>query len=386
MNIAFVHDSFPSGGAERVTIDIARYLKSLCKGYSVYVYCRECTSVLLSDDILSFITIRQIDFKTNKEKSQRVEQLILSDSIDIIVQVVHSLYDISGIKERTGVKVVMSNHGEPFWQRYHYCARKQRKHPLLWKICLQFIYEYCGYAMSKAVKATIKNYNSCDAYTVLCDSYKKTICRKLNIDESMSHIVVIGNSEAAVKNVCFDKQKIILYCGRLYNPTKRVDRLLRIWKRIQNDLPDWRLIILGGGPHKLELERMIADNGIERVDMVGWVRDVDEYYRNASILCLTSQTESWGLVLTEAQVNAVIPVAFCCSEGVKHILSPSGINGFCVTPFDEEEYADTLKLIADMSVDEQMQIRRNVVIKGSEYSIDKVGKHWDNLFSGLLSR
>ena len=35
--IAFVHNRFPAGGAERVTMDIARYLDSI-GGYRVYVF------------------------------------------------------------------------------------------------------------------------------------------------------------------------------------------------------------------------------------------------------------------------------------------------------------------------------------------------------------
>lgn len=384
MNIAFVHDSFPLGGAERVTIDIARYLKSIDKGYNIYVYCKQRMAELLRDDINGIITIREFKCATNKEKSLKVEQLIREDGIDVLVQVVHRIYDIQGIKERTGVKVVMGNHGVPFWQSYNYIARKQRRWPLLWKIYFRFIYETFGRAMRKAESTTLDDYNFSDAYVVLCDGYRKEICNRLKINESDSHIVVIGNSETTVSDVCYDKEKLILYCGRLYNPTKRVDRLLRIWKRVQDDMKDWRLVLIGDGPHQKELEKMICSEGIERVSMPGWIRDVDQYYRKASIVCLTSQTESWGLVLTEAQVNGAIPVAFGCSEGVKHILTPSGVNGFIIPPYDEEKYAETLKHIAQMSEEEQMRIRHNVVNKGKEYSIEKVGKLWDDLFTGLM--
>ena len=37
MKIAFIHNRFPAGGAERITIDIARYLHDV-GGYEVYVY------------------------------------------------------------------------------------------------------------------------------------------------------------------------------------------------------------------------------------------------------------------------------------------------------------------------------------------------------------
>jgi glycosyltransferase involved in cell wall biosynthesis len=309
----------------------------------------------------------------------------VEDSIDVLVQVVHKVYDVEGIKQRTGVKVVMSNHGEPFWQRYRFSAKKAARNPLAWKLYLRFVYECCGRAMKKAIRQTEINYKSCDAYTVLCDSYKSTICRRLGLDELESHIVVIGNSEPAVADVCFDKEKLIMYCGRIYNSTKRVDRLLRIWKFVQDEMPDWKLVIVGDGSDRPAVERQIRDQKIERVSITGWIADVASYYRRASVCCLTSQTESWGLTLTEAQVNGVIPVAFGCSAGVRSILEPSGVNGYIVPPYDEKKYADTLLHIAHMADEQLLELRKNVVAKATEYSVDTVGTKWKDLFDSLVS-
>lgn len=385
MNIAFVHDSFPSGGAERITIDISRYLRLSCSGYRIFVYCQALTEELLTDEVSDLITVRKLDCRTNVEKSKLIEKCILDDSIDVLVQVVHKVHDVEGIKLRTGVKVVMSNHGEPFWQRYRFSAKKAAKNPLAWKLYLRFIYECCGRAMKKAIKQTKVNYMSCDAYTVLCDSYRSTICRRLRLDEADSHIVVIGNSEPAVADVCYDKEKLIMYCGRIYNSTKRVDRLLRIWKRVQKDMPDWRLVIVGDGPDRSAVEKQIRDYKIERVSITGWTADVASYYRRASVCCLTSQTESWGLALTEAQVNGVIPVAFGCSAGVRSILEPSGVNGYPVPPYDEKKYAETLLHIACMDDSQLLELRKNVVAKAAEYSVDTVGAKWKDLFDSLVS-
>ena len=130
--------------------------------------------------------------------------------------------------------------------------------------------------------------------------------------------------------------------------------------------------------------KQIKKEKLQRVEMLGWQPNVEQFFRKASIVCLTSQTEGWGLCLTEAQAHGCIPVAFGCSDGVKEILTPSGTNGFIVTPFDEDEYADTLLKIAGMSDDERLAIRKSSVAKRAEYTPELIMGKWKKLFDDLL--
>ena len=124
--IAFIHNSFPAGGAERITIDIARYLSTL-DGYEVFVYATRIAASLMPEDIDRLITIRQIPSQAIQSvRSQHIEKLLLADGIDILVSVGKSIHNIRRIKERTGVKTVLACHGEPFWQRYVITHRRQK--------------------------------------------------------------------------------------------------------------------------------------------------------------------------------------------------------------------------------------------------------------------
>ena len=120
INIAFIHNRFPAGGAERITLDIAQYLiqnKNTNNNYKIHVFTTSENKLLLNNSFSEFITINTISNKTIK-KSRDIENLVKKLNIDILVQVVDNIYDIAGIKKRTGVKLVFANHGEPFWQRY----------------------------------------------------------------------------------------------------------------------------------------------------------------------------------------------------------------------------------------------------------------------------
>ena len=137
--------------------------------------------------------------------------------------------------------------------------------------------------------------------------------------------------------------------------------------------------------HRKDIEAQVKKEKLQRVELFGAQSNVEQFYRKASIVCLTSQTEGWGLCLTEAQAHGCIPIAFGCSDGVKEILSPSGVNGFIVSPFNEKEYADTLVKITQMSVQEQMVIRHNAVSKRSQFTLETIMPKWVNLFDSLIN-
>jgi glycosyltransferase involved in cell wall biosynthesis len=235
-----------------------------------------------------------------------------------------------------------------------------------------------------AKKRTMADYNGSDAYTVLCESYKKELAEALGLDVTTSHIYAIENPEKALERVDYEKEKMILFCGRFENWSKRISTLLQIWARVQQRMPDWRLVLIGDGPDRAMIESQAEAMGLARVQFEGQQCNVAPYYDKASVVCLTSKTEGWPLTLSEGQARGCIGVAFGCTAGVEEILSPSGECGFVVSPFDEEQYADTLLHIASLSREQEMHIREAGVAKRAEYAPHIIAEKWRNLFDRLV--
>lgn len=383
--VAFIHNSFPAGGAERITIDIARHLSS--RGdYEIFVFTTRLADSLMPDDVHKILTIRTIPSQAiRSRRSRHIERLIVDNGINILVSVGKSIYDINGIRMRTGVKTILACHGEPFWQRHIITHRRQKgliRH-LLWHTINKRRFADGTLAMRMAVTRTMNDYQQCDAYTVLCDSYRAELITALNIDHTSNHIHVIENPEYPVDHVCYEKEKMILFCGRLENWSKRIDRLLQIWSNVQHQLPDWRLVIVGNGPAAEMLQDMAKGLKLERISFEGRKKDVAHYYRKASIVCLTSETEGWPLALTEAQAQGCIGVAFGATSGIKEILSPHGECGFIVPRFNERAYADTLIHIAHLNEKEEYSIRRKSVEKRLQYAPHIIAEKWRVLFDSL---
>lgn len=386
--IAFVHNWFPAGGAERVTIDIAEYL-NMVGGYEVYVFATHLSESMLTEKVQKVVHLRSIPSQAiPSRRSAAIEKLLVDEHIDILVQVVKSLPDIEGIKARTGCKVVLACHGEPFWQRHAIMHRRRKGffRKLLWYLYNKRRFEDGTLAMKLAVERSRHDYVSCDAYTVLCEPYRAETAEVLGLDPVDNHIYAIENPENPVDDVCLEKENVMLFCGRFENWSKRIDRLLRIWSKVQGALPDWRLVLVGDGRDGKMLRELAGELGLERVSFEGMQTDVRPYYAEASVLCLTSETEGWPLTLTEGQANGCICVAFGCTSGVKEILSPDGECGFIVPPYDEDMYAQVLLKIASMDKESQITMRRRSVERRLEYTPEKIAVKWKSLFDMLCNQ
>lgn len=385
IRIAFIHNRFPAGGAERITVDIARYLHET-GGYEVFVYATRLAQDLLPDDAGDIMTIRGIPSQAIPAiRTRKVESYISSDGIDILVQVTKAIPGISGIRARRGVKSVVSCHGEPFWQRHAIVYRRQKKR-ILWNLWNRRRFEDGTLAMKMAIERTYREYQNCDVYTVLCSPYKVVTAEALGIIPEKSHIYVIENPERPVADVRYEKDRMFLFCGRFENWSKRIDRLLRIWAKIQARLPEWKLVLVGDGPDAPMLRQMAEELALERIYFEGMQRNVEEYYRKASVVCLTSDTEGWPLALSEAQAHGCIGVAFGATSGIIEILSPEEGCGFVVSPFDEDSYADTLLEIASKSEEQIMTIRRNAVRKRLQYAPEIIAEKWRVLFDEIMKK
>ncbi|WP_418386088.1 glycosyltransferase, partial [Akkermansia sp.] len=143
-----------------------------------------------------------------------------------------------------------------------------------------------------------------------------------------------------------EKEQRVLFVGRLDNSVKGVDRLLRIWARAGKSLPDWHLDIVGDGPDAAALKELAERLRLSNVSFEGF-RNPAPYYRRASIFCMTSTFEGFGLVLPEAMQHGCVPMAFNSYAAVRDLVIP-GKTGILAPPFDEEEYArQLLRLMQD---------------------------------------
>ena len=128
---------------------------------------------------------------------------------------------------------------------------------------------------------------------------------------------------------------------------KRVDHLIRAFARLAAELPEARLVIVGDGPERPALARLVQGLGIEGlVELTGALdaRAAQERIARASVMALPSVRESLGAVYLEA-MSLGVPALGTRGEGIdEHI--EHGVSGILVPPGDDEALLAELRALA----------------------------------------
>ena len=138
--------------------------------------------------------------------------------------------------------------------------------------------------------------------------------------------------------------RVILAVGRLVY-YKGMKFLIQAMSQV-----DARLLIIGEGPLRAELEREAANNGASgRVTFLGEIHgDLASYYHACDILALPSceRSEAFGLVQLEAMACGRPVVNTQIDSGVPYA-SLDGVTGFTVQPKSSEAMATALNRLLD---------------------------------------
>ncbi len=112
---------------------------------------------------------------------------------------------------------------------------------------------------------------------------------------------------------------VILGAGRLARE-KNFATLIRAFEQVSKD-KDCRLVILGEGPLRGELERLVAELGLNGcVSLPGYAENPFAFMKRASLFALSSDWEGSGNVLIEAMALGTPVVSTAC-DGPSEILA-----------------------------------------------------------------
>lgn len=227
------------------------------------------------------------------------------------------------------------------------------------------------------MNSLIRHLKKLDKMVVLTDN-------AFNDWPELSHIVKIPDPlPFKIHGSSHLQHKRMISIGR-YDYDKGNDLLLEIWKKLESQLPEWRLDIYGNGdraPYESQLRHLGID--ASRCHLYGPTADVLDEYCNSSIFVLPSRFEGFGLVLIEAMASGVPVVSFDCENGPRSIIT-DGVDGFLIPPFDTDAFAE--KVILLMTDDHlRKKMGENAQKSSFQYDIDNVCLQWKLLFDKLIS-
>lgn len=191
-------------------------------------------------------------------------------------------------------------------------------------------------------------YENSDIVVVLTEKQKYSMESLLGINPSKKIVAVQNPHLVNVSEIDFGKKEnLIIFVGRLDYSSKRVDRVLTVWSLIQNELKDWRMVIVGSGTDEQRLKKMSCDLGLQHIEFAGQT-DSSPYYSKAKILLLTSNYEGTPMVIPEAMALGTVPVVMTTFTDAGLVIN-NGDNGVLVPPFDVREMSNLVLQLAKKS-------------------------------------
>ena len=175
------------------------------------------------------------------------------------------------------------------------------------------------------------------------------------------------------------ESRTVLAVGRL-DYIKGFDLLLEAWALICKEVDErWMLNIVGGGQEEANLKQLAQNLAIEaRVIFSGQQKDVDSFYKKASIYCLTSRNEGFPMVLLEAQSYGLPIVAFDCDTGPAELIEHD-VNGFLVKSLSIVKLSEALASMININSNKYSELILNSQKTTERFKADFIVKSWEKL-------
>ena len=168
-----------------------------------------------------------------------------------------------------------------------------------------------------------------------------------------------------------EETPLLVHVGRVCYE-KNIDFLVRMHKRLVEDIPEATLLIAGEGTATKSLKKLSEKLKIdEKVKFVGYLdrhTELQSCYAAGDTFVFSSRTETQGLVLLEAMASGV-PVVSTAVMGTKDILKSK--RGALVSTEDVIEFSDKVSfLLKNKLLQKQMSVEARSY--SSEWSIQSL--------------
>jgi glycosyltransferase involved in cell wall biosynthesis len=172
---------------------------------------------------------------------------------------------------------------------------------------------------------------------------------------------------------------LAIFGGR-FEPEKRLEQLLDVWKKIRLGEGKAWLVLAGSGSE----EKRLRDMADESVIFPGAVEDFVPYLQASDIFILPSATEGLSNSLLEAMACGLPAIA--TNVGGAPDVMTHGEEGWLIVPDAPVELDEALTiLIGNAALRERLGVAARKKI-GSKYSLEAVVQGLDGLYAKLLGR
>ena len=216
-----------------------------------------------------------------------------------------------------------------------------------------------------------KAYSKFNEVICVSQTVKEGIEKKYNVKNArvlykpINREKILKLSKEKIDDINLSNKFKLISVGRL-SEQKGYDRLLRVFKKLKNDVIDIELILVGNGDKYNELNKYIVENKLEKdVTLLGFKENPYKYVRASDLFVCSSISEGFSLVIGEDMAVWVTVVSVDC-PGPNEILD-YGKYGKLVNNSEEDLYNGIKEMINDRVLYEKYNNKSNE--RGKMFSI-----------------
>ena len=298
--ILFGITSLKYGGAERVLVDIVNQLE---KNYDVTIFSLYDNGEL-KQELSKNVKFKSL-YKKSREELSKITKIINPISILLFNNHIYKKY----IKEDFDIEIAFLE--GPITRLFS--VRNKTTKKVVW--IHNDIKNVFGNSIKSRLKRIIDNklYKKYEQLVFVSKDNMQSF-RKIYRDIDSSRMCVIYNyidkdkiiekskkTKIVQEYANTDNIKLLSVC-RLVEQ-KAIDRFIRVHSRLIKNGLMHEVYIIGDGPQREMLEKMITDYNVEETfKMLGQKKNPYPYIKKADYFCLFSKFEGYGMVLEEAKV------------------------------------------------------------------------------------
>lgn len=365
--LIFIH-SLSSGGAERVTANLANYWAA--KGWQVTVVTLAC---------------RSHDFYVLEPAVHRVAPVLSGDSGNPVSAIVNNLRRVVTLRrvlrqEMPNVALAMMSTANillalaAIGLKGVATVGSERTHPPQYP--LGAVWEVLRAKLYAPLTAVV-------ALTEMSATWlrQNTRARRIAVIPNAAHWPLPEQPPHLEPPRKRNGQLMLLAVGRL-SEEKCFDLLIAVFQQLFSEFPDWRLVILGEGPSRLSLEAQIESFSLgDRVALPGRVGNVGQWYAAADLYVMSSRFEGFPNTLAEAMAHGVPAVSFDCDTGPRDIIRHE-TDGLLVPAGNRAALEEALrKLMNDGALRERFA-ERAIEVR-HRFSLERIAGMWERLFEEI---
>ena len=222
-------------------------------------------------------------------------------------------------------------------------------------------------AVSKGVKEDlVKNFKIPDRLiSVIYNPYDIELIRQKSL-EKLAH-----------KWLDNKKYKILISVARL-EKQKNHALLIRSFKQVNDELPETRLLLLGEGHERENLNRLIKSHGLDsKIQILGQQNNPFPFLRKSDLFVLSSDFEGFPNALVESMICGCPVVSTNCKSGPDEIIT-DGVNGLLVPVGNKIALSNAIcRVLKNEKL--KLDLKKNALQSVKRFEISNIAKIYNKI-------